>query len=293
VIRQAVETSQPLLDALQHNLTIDLPTHDVVLEADVVRLTQVLANLLNNAAKYTPRGGTIRIEGRHEGREVTVSVTDNGIGIPQEMLPKVFDMFVQVDKSLERAQGGLGIGLSLVKRLVGLHGGSVEGHSKGLGAGSKFVVRLPAKEDSAVLQTGGGSEALSPSRPKVRRILIADDNEDAAVSLAMILSMLGHETRTARNGIEALEIVEQFHPDVVLLDIGMPKLNGYETARQLRQKPGGAQLLLVALTGWGQETDRLRSTEAGFDSHLIKPVDVAHIQSLLEKRSQHRAMPVH
>jgi CheY-like chemotaxis protein len=198
-------------------------------------------------------------------------------------------MFVQVDKSLERAQGGLGIGLSLVKRLVELHGGSVEGHSKGLGAGSKFVVRLPAAEDHAALDALGRREPLTGSRPVVRRILVADDNEDAAMSLALILSMLGHETRTARNGLEALEIAEQFQPEVVLLDIGMPKLNGYDTARRLRQKTDGAQLLLVALTGWGQEADRLRSTDAGFDSHLIKPVDVAQIQRLLtEKRSQHR-----
>jgi PAS domain S-box-containing protein len=289
VIRQAVETSQPILDALQHNLTIDLPAHEVVLEADVVRLTQVFANLLNNSAKYTPRGGAISIEGRHHGHEVTISITDNGIGIPKEMLPRVFDMFVQVDKSLERAQGGLGIGLSLVKRLVELHGGSVEGHSKGLGAGSKFVVRLPAAEDHAALDALGRREPLTGSRPVVRRILVADDNEDAAMSLALILSMLGHETRTARNGLEALEIAEQFQPEVVLLDIGMPKLNGYDTARRLRQKTDGAQLLLVALTGWGQEADRLRSTDAGFDSHLIKPVDVAQIQRLLtEKRSQHR-----
>jgi PAS domain S-box-containing protein len=286
IIRQAVETSQPLLDALQHNLSIDLPRHEVVLEADVVRLTQVFANLLNNAAKYTPRGGTISIEGRHQGHGVSVSIADNGIGIPKEMLPKVFDMFVQVDKSLERAQGGLGIGLSLVKRLVELHGGTVEGQSKGLGAGSKFVVRLPAALDSAAVGSSA-REAPTPEQTNVRRILVADDNEDAAMSLALILSMLGHETRTARNGLEALDIVEQFQPDVVLLDIGMPKLNGYETARRLRAKPEGDELLLVALTGWGQESDRLRSTDAGFDSHLIKPVDVAKIQQLLtEKRAR-------
>jgi PAS domain S-box-containing protein len=286
IIRQAVETSQPLLDALQHNLSIDLPRHEVVLEADVVRLTQVFANLLNNAAKYTPRGGTISIEGRHQGRDMSVSITDNGIGIPKEMLPKVFDMFVQVDKSLERAQGGLGIGLSLVKRLVELHGGTVEGQSKGLGAGSKFVVRLPAALDSEAVDSST-LEATTPEQSNVRRILVADDNEDAAMSLALILSMLGHETRTARNGLEALDIAEQFQPDVVLLDIGMPKLNGYETARRLRAKPDGDELLLVALTGWGQESDRLRSTDAGFDSHLIKPVDVAKIQQLLtEKRGR-------
>ena len=201
------------------------------------------------------------------------------------MLPKVFDMFVQVDKSLERAQGGLGIGLSLVRRLIELHGGSVEGHSKGLGTGSKFVVRLPAALDSAAIDSLAGREVAAPGS-SIRRILVADDNEDAATSLALILTMLGHETRTARNGIEAIEIAEQFQPEVVLLDLGMPKLNGYDTARRLREKENGRQLLLVALTGWGQEEDRVRSSAAGFDSHLIKPVDVGHIQRLLaEKRS--------
>ncbi len=294
VIRQAVETSQPLLDALQHRLTIDLPENDVILDADVVRLTQVFANLLNNAAKYTPPGGAISIEGRHDGHEVTISITDSGIGIPQEMLPKVFDMFVQVDKSLERAQGGLGIGLSLVRRLVDLHGGSVEGHSKGLGAGSTFVVRLPAANNPAATAAPNSRDTAAPASQAMRRILVADDNEDAAMSLALILSMLGHETRTANDGLEAIEIAEQFQPDVVLLDIGMPKLNGYETARRLRQKARGEQLLLVALTGWGQESDRQRSSAAGFDSHLIKPVDVAQIERLLtEKRSEHRGSSTH
>jgi CheY-like chemotaxis protein len=199
-------------------------------------------------------------------------------------------MFVQVDKSLERAQGGLGIGLSLVKRLVELHGGSVEGHSRGLGAGSRFAVRLPAARDSATAAADGRKPAALAGS-KVHRILVADDNEDAAVSLALILSMLGHETRTARNGIEALEIAEQFHPGVVLLDIGMPQLNGYETARRLRQAPHGDDLLLVALTGWGQESDRERSADAGFDFHLTKPVDVAQIQQLLaDRRRQPRTL---
>ena len=294
VIRQAVETSQPLLDALQHHLTIDLPAQDVILDADVVRLTQVFANLLNNAAKYTPPGGAISIEGRHDGGEVTVSIIDNGIGIPQEMLPKVFDIFMQVDKSLERAQGGLGIGLSLVKRLVELHGGRVEGHSRGLGAGSTFVVRLPAASSPAATAARDSRDSPATTLQPVRRILVADDNQDAAMSLAMILSMSGHETRTANDGLEAIEVAEHFQPDVVLLDIGMPKLNGYETARRLRQKARGDELLLIALTGWGQESDRLRSRAAGFDSHLIKPVDVAQIERLLaEKRNEHCAQSAH
>lgn len=280
IIRQAVETSRPIVDAQQHKLTIELPVGEVLLEADAVRLTQVFSNLLNNAAKYTPRGGTISIEGRQGDQDVIVSITDTGIGIPREMLSRVFDMFVQVDKSLERAQGGLGIGLSLVKRLVELHGGTVEGQSKGPGTGSKFVVRLPTTHRPA----GAGrsaNEGAAPNESRSQRILIADDNEDAAASLAIILQMRGHETRTAKDGVDALESAAQFQPDVVLLDIGMPKLNGYETARRLRSKPAGERILLVALTGWGQESDRLRSSAAGFDAHLVKPVKVDQIERLL------------
>jgi PAS domain S-box-containing protein len=280
IIRQAVETSRPIVDAQQHKLTIELPAGEVLLEADSVRLTQVFSNLLNNAAKYTPRGGTISIEGRKHDHEVIVSITDTGIGIPGDMLPRIFDMFVQVDKSLERAQGGLGIGLSLVKRLVQLHGGTVEGQSKGPGTGSKFVVRLPTAQRPA----GAGrsaSEGAIPNESRPQRILIADDNEDAAASLAMILQMRGHETRTAKDGVDALESVARFQPDVVLLDIGMPKLNGYDTARRLRNDPAGERILLVALTGWGQESDRLRSSAAGFDAHLVKPVRVDQIERLL------------
>lgn len=280
IIGQAVETSRPIVDAQQHKLTIELPAGEILLEADAVRLTQVFSNLLNNAAKYTQHGGTISIEGLQRDSEVIVSITDNGIGIPKEMLPRIFDMFVQVDKSLERAQGGLGIGLSLVKRLVELHGGTVEGQSKGLGTGSKFIVRLPMAQRRASAGRAG-SEGAAPHESPPQRILIADDNEDAAASLAMILQMQGHETRTAKDGADALEAASQFQPDVVLLDIGMPKLNGYETARRLRSDPGGKQILLVALTGWGQESDRLRSSAAGFDAHLVKPVRVDQIERLL------------
>jgi len=280
IISQAVETSRPIVDAQQHKLTIGLPAGEILLEADAVRLTQVFSNLLNNAAKYTPPGGAISIEGRQRDQEVVVSITDTGIGIPKEMLPRVFDMFVQVDKSLERAQGGLGIGLSLVRRLVELHGGSVEGHSKGVGSGSQFTVRLPIAQWSA----GAGravSEGAATSESIPQRILIADDNEDAAASLAMILRMQGHDTRTAKDGADTLEVAAEFQPDVVLLDIGMPKLNGYETARRLRSAPASKRVLLVALTGWGQESDRLRSSAAGFDAHLVKPVKLDQIERLL------------
>jgi PAS domain S-box-containing protein len=282
VIRQAVETSGPLIDAQQHKLTIDIPKEEILLEADVIRLTQVFANLLNNAAKYTPRQGHIAIKVSRQGDWATVSVVDSGIGIPEELLAKIFDMFMQVDYSLGRAQGGLGIGLSLVKRLVEMHGGTVEARSQGSGAGSEFIVRLRTASQAAQAADSGTAEK-EPARPVSRRILVADDNKDSATSLALILSMMGHETKTANDGVEALEVGDEFRPEVALVDIGMPKLNGYDTARQMRQKPWGRNALLVALTGWGQEDDLRRSSDAGFDTHLVKPVDVAEIVELVAR----------
>jgi PAS domain S-box-containing protein len=281
IVRQAVVTSNPLIHAQQHTLTIDLPPHEIALDVDAVRMTQVFANLLNNAAKYTPAHGSITITAEEQDGLVTVRVIDNGIGIPRESLTQVFDMFMQVDQSLERAQGGLGIGLSLVKRLVEMHGGTVEAKSRGAGLGSEFIVALPVAKRSAAGATSG--EPGVPPAPKCHCILVADDNKDAAATLALLLKLLGHETRTAHDGIEALEVAEKFRPDVVLLDIGMPRLNGYDTARRLRQESWGRELLIVALTGWGQEADRLRSSSAGFDLHLVKPVDVAEIQRLLAR----------
>ena len=291
VIRQAVETSNPLILAQQHSLTIELPPHELTLDADAVRLTQVFANLLNNAAKYTPAHGHIAIKAEeHEGSAV-VRVIDDGIGIPGELLPQVFEMFMRVDTSLERAQGGLGIGLSLVKRLVEMHDGSVEAVSRGSGLGSEFVVRLPlAKEGAATAKPAAGEASAAPA-PKSHRILVVDDNADAAATLALLLSLLGHETRTANDGIAALEMVDEFHPDVALLDIGMPKLNGYDTARRLRQDSWGREMLLVALSGWAQDADRLKSSKAGFDIHLVKPVDIAEIQRLLARRRDSSRQP--
>jgi PAS domain S-box-containing protein len=281
VIRQAIETSAPIIDSQQHKLSLDIPAHDITLEADVIRLTQVFANLLNNAAKYTPRGGNIRIKAEQRDDSVTVRIIDNGIGIPREMLAKVFDMFMQVDNSLERTQGGLGIGLSLVKRLVQMHGGAVDVHSDGTGAGSEFIVRLPTVANPVAIEQPRGAKLDAAAESTGRRILVVDDNQDSATSLAMILDLMGHETRTANDGMEAIEVADEFRPHAVLLDIGMPKLNGYEAARRMRAKDWGRQILLVALTGWGQETDRLRSSNAGFDAHLIKPVEVAEIERLL------------
>ncbi len=282
VIRQAIETSSPLILAQQHELTIELPSHEIGLDADVVRLTQVFANLLNNAAKYTPRNGKISVTAEEHGDSVTVRVSDNGIGIPPDLLPQIFGMFMQVDKSLERAQGGLGIGLSLVKRLVEMHEGTVEAHSDGVGQGSVFSVRLPTVKAPAHRERPAAAEVLV-APPTGHRILVVDDNKDAASSLALLLRLMGHETRTANNGVEAIEVADQFQPDVALLDIGMPRLNGYETARRLRQKAWGREMLLVAVTGWGQEADRRRSNEAGFNEHLVKPVNVQEIERLLAR----------
>jgi signal transduction histidine kinase len=278
VIQQAVETSRPAIEQANHELTITLPPDPIHVDADVTRLAQVFSNLLNNAAKYTERGGRVQLTVQRLDGEAVVSVKDNGIGIPVHMLQQVFEMFTQVDRNLERAQGGLGIGLSIVKRLVEMHGGSVEARSDGHGLGSEFVVRLPV---ASPLVPGLGSNA-EPSQPSSRhRILVVDDNRDAAISLAMLLRLMGNETRTAHDGLEALEVAAAFGPEVVLLDIGMPRLNGYDTARRLREQPWGKDVVLVALTGWGQEEDRRRSQEAGFNFHMVKPVETEALEKLL------------
>ena len=281
VIRHAIETSAPIIESQQHRLSVDLPPHETTLDVDVVRLTQVFANLLNNAAKYTPRGGSIQIKAEETDGSVIIRIIDNGIGIPQDMLTRVFDMFMQIDNSLERTQGGLGIGLSLVKRLVQMHGGTVEAHSKGPDQGAELVVQLPTARKPTATDQPRAVKLDAAAASTRRRILVVDDNEDSATSLALILGMKGHETRTANDGRQAVDVADAFRPHVVLLDIGMPRLNGYETARLMRQKEWGRQALLVALTGWGQESDRIRSSDAGFDAHLTKPVEVAAIQRLL------------
>ena len=230
-------------------------------------------NLLNNSAKYTDPGGRIELSAQRDRGDVLLTVRDSGIGIPTEAMPGLFTLFSQVDHSLERAQGGLGIGLALVKGLVEMHGGTVEVHSAGVGKGSEFVVRLPRAEDE-------GRREQPPSRadrPGVpgRRVLVVDDNRDAAASLAMMLSLLGHDTRAAHDGLQALELAEAFRPELILLDIGLPKLNGFDACRRIREQPWGTGILIVAVTGWGQEDDIRRSREAGFDQHMVKPVDFA------------------
>jgi signal transduction histidine kinase/CheY-like chemotaxis protein len=276
VIRDALEACQPLIEAGGHELTVSLPPKAILLDADSTRLAQVFSNLLNNAAKYTPRGGSIRLSAERQGDEVAVTVRDTGIGIPADMLPRVFEMFTQVDRSLERSQGGLGIGLSLVRGLVELHGGSVEARSEGPGQGSEFLVRLPLHPPAAQAEPGDSRQAAPPRR----RILVVDDNRDAADSLALLLTLQGSEVRTAYDGLEAIDAAAAFGPDVVLSDLGMPRMNGYEAAQKIRERCSG-RVVLVAMTGWGQEEDKRRSSEAGFDFHLVKPVALEALEQLL------------
>jgi PAS domain S-box-containing protein len=278
VVQHAVETSRPAIEQAGHELTVAMPPGPIFVDADTTRLAQVFANLLNNAAKYTERGGRVRLTVQRRGGEVVVSVKDSGIGIPAPMLSKVFEMFTQVDRNLERSQGGLGIGLSIVRRLVEMHDGTVEAHSDGDGKGSEFVVRLPLALSLVSQPPLADGE---PAAPTGRRILVADDNRDAALSMAMLLGLLGNETQTVHNGLAALKVIPVFQPEVVLLDIGMPGINGYDTARRIRELPAGRDIVLIAVTGWGQEEDRRRSHEAGFNHHLTKPVDPAQLEKLL------------
>lgn len=280
VIDHAVETCRPIIDEAEHTLTVNLPAEPIHLHADKVRLAQIFLNLLNNSAKYTERGGKIELTARVEGSEVVVSVQDNGIGIPAGMLAHVFDMFTQIDPSLERAQGGLGIGLTLVKRLVEMHGGAIEARSAGPGLGSTFTVRLPKSAPRAPQPKPATDAAAGMPAPR-RKILVVDDNRDSARSLAMLLKLGGHEVHTAFDGMEAFSAAESVQPEVVLLDIGLPKLNGYEVARKIRDQKWGGSIVLVALTGWGQDEDRRKSKEAGFDHHFVKPVEQGALNSYL------------
>lgn len=275
---QAVETSRPTIEQAGHDLLIDVPSGPISVDADMTRLAQVFCNLLNNAAKYTEPGGQIRLSVRRHGAEAVVSVRDNGVGIPAQMLPFVFEMFTQVDRNLERSQGGLGIGLSIVKRLVEMHGGSIEAKSDGHGRGSEFVVRLPIVMSLVPTQNDEAKPKLASNR---RRVLVVDDNRDAAKSLAMMLKLMGNETKTAHDGLEALDVAAAYQPDLILLDIGMPKLNGYDTARHIREQPWSKGVVLVALTGWGQDEDRRKSQEAGFDLHMIKPIEPSALEKIL------------
>ncbi len=279
VVESAVETSRPLVESGRHRLTVELPEEPVWLDADPTRVAQVVANLLNNAAKYTEPGGRIWLTAAREGQEAVVRVRDTGVGIPASMLSRVFEPFAQLDYSLARSKGGLGIGLTLVKSLVEMHGGTVEATSAGPGMGSEFVVRLPLAPAPQAAD-GEAPPSAPPTSPR-RRVLVVDDNKDVAQSLAMLLELPGHEVFVAHDGLGALEAAERCQPEVVLLDISLPGMDGYEVARRMRRLPGLKGAVLVALTGWGQEDDRRRSVEAGFDEHMVKPVSLATLQGLL------------
>ncbi|MEO7793915.1 MAG: response regulator [Thermoanaerobaculia bacterium] len=287
VVESALESSRPLIEQFGHHLTIELPTRPVFLEADLVRLSQVFMNLLNNSAKYTPKGGRIGLvaevepPGSEDPVAVVVRVNDSGVGIPAEKLPNLFEMFVQLDDAPGRSNGGLGIGLALVRHLVEMHGGEVEASSAGPALGSEFAVRLPTIAGArmpAAIDTAALGEGTARIR---RRILVVDDMPDNAASLTVLLRQLGHQVETAYGGLEALATVQRLRPQIVLLDLGMPDLDGLQVCRRIRQFEWGSEIILVALTGWGQEQDRRRAYDAGFDAHLVKPLDHVALEALL------------
>jgi CheY-like chemotaxis protein len=282
VVQAAVETSRPLIRLRKHHLVVQLPEEPIILEADLTRIAQVISNLLNNSAKYTDDAGQIRLDAAVDNGFVIIRVRDTGLGIDPELLPHIFDLFTQAERTPDRSEGGLGIGLTLVKRLVEMHGGTVEAHSEGLGSGAEFIVRLPtlASRPAEEPKMAGRVPVVAPPDARSLRILIVDDNVDAADSIAMLLGMEGHETRSVNTARAALLTVGEFKPDVVLLDIGLPEMDGYEVARRLRAMDG-TTMRLVAVTGYGQPADRRRARAAGFDEHMVKPVEPAILQDFL------------
>ena len=285
-IEAAIETSRPMIEAKRHALTVERPAQPVWVNADRVRLAQIFTNLLTNAAKYTDAGGSIHVRIQLAERKVRIVVQDNGIGLSNEALARVFEMFSQLTPAIERSQGGLGIGLALVKGLVELHGGQVFARSPGVGLGSEFAVELPIVDQAAADVPMEGDDAATKNTIGARKILIADDNRDTAQSFAALLELEGCETRTAFSGPEALELAKEFEPDVALLDIGMPDINGYELAALLRAEPWGRKLLLVAMTGWGQEQDKQQARAAGFDAHLTKPIHLSQILAVIDEHTR-------
>jgi CheY-like chemotaxis protein/two-component sensor histidine kinase len=277
VVGRALETCGPLLDQRAVNVNVSSRDGDLVVDGDLTRLVQIVANLVNNAAKFTSPGGRIDVETRRQGALAVLTVRDTGIGIAKEMLPRVFDLFTQVSRSSQGTGGGLGVGLSIVRQLVEMHGGEVTAHSKGPGHGSELTVKLPLLSAPSV-------EAPAPTKPQTaasRRILIADDNDDALQTLSWLLESQGHEVHTARDGLEAVKAAAEVRPEVVILDIGMPNLDGYGAAQRIREQPWGQQITLVAQTGWGQPSDKLRAQQAGFDLHLTKPIDIDRLVAVL------------
>jgi CheY-like chemotaxis protein/two-component sensor histidine kinase len=281
VARKCVETLEPLLRSHGHDLDVSLGDEPLGVHGDPVRIEQMLSNLITNAIKYTPRGGKIQVRAGAEEGQAVISVKDSGVGIDSATLPYIFDLFAQGPASLERSQGGLGIGLTLVKRLVEMHGGSVEARSEGLGCGSEFTLRFPLEAIR--------SEAKSPAEPAgppkegtARKILIIEDNEDNRNTLRALLACMGHEVDVAQDGMLGIERARAFQPEVALIDIGLPGLNGYRVAETLRTEPWGDRMVLIALTGYGQSEDRRRAFEAGFDAHLVKPVSFENLLSILD-----------
>jgi CheY-like chemotaxis protein/anti-sigma regulatory factor (Ser/Thr protein kinase) len=283
ILQNAIESSRPLIEKCSHALSITIPADPIHLLVDPTRLTQAFSNLLNNAAKYMPEGGRISLIAELRPDALSVKVQDKGIGIPADMLSRIFEMFVQVDRSLERSYGGLGIGLTLVKQLVEMHGGRVEAESPGPGCGSTFTIYLPRSLVVDGTQPAGGRKDRCYDPAERRRILIVDDNADSARSLAELLKLAGADVSVAYDGIEAVGAVAVFRPEIILLDIGLPKLNGYEVVQRIRANSDGRAITCIAVTGWGAEHDRQRAIESGFDYHMTKPVDFAALQKLLNQ----------
>jgi CheY-like chemotaxis protein/two-component sensor histidine kinase len=282
VVRNAVEATKPAMDQAGHQFHLRLPAGRLRLDVDANRMTQVITNLLHNAAKYTPPKGRIELTAEHLGGEVTIAVSDTGIGIPAAKIDSVFEMFTQIHEGGEHGRTGLGIGLTLVKRLVEMHGGSVAVQSGGPNLGTTFQVRLPAAPNSSADVARAPQECIDPPTADMRRVLVVDDNVDILDSLGRLVATMGHDVRRAQDGLEAIEICRTFQPHIVLMDLGMPRLDGLEAARRMRQEPWGKELALVAISGWGQDSDRQRTAEAGFDRHLVKPITIISLREVLE-----------
>jgi signal transduction histidine kinase/ActR/RegA family two-component response regulator len=280
LMERAVETARPLIESARHRLELQLPGEDLTLQADPARIIQVIGNLLNNAAKYTPDGGHIRLAAWQAGDRAVLEVADNGIGIPLQEQGKLFQMFTQLNHSAGRAKGGLGIGLSLVRTLVQMHGGSVQVASEGLDEGTRFTVELPLAEGRRQAQSAGQKEGVATD---TRRVLVVEDNRDGLETLVALLDMLGYEVAGAADGREALDVARRFRPQIVLLDLGLPVMDGFEVARALRADPSLKDVFIAALTGWGAEGDRRRTAQAGFDAHLTKPVELAALEATLSR----------
>ncbi len=285
VVLHAVEAARPLMERKQQQLELKMPTESIELEADDARLAQVVSNLLNNASKYTDAGGRITLTVAREGNSAVIRVCDTGVGLSSEALSRIFEMFAQVDATLERSQGGLGIGLTLARTLVEMHDGTLTASSAGPGCGSEFTVRIPARPRTTANVMTSSPTTPPAAKPSAggRKVLVVDDNHDSATTLAMLLKLSSHKVEKAHDGEEALAVAERFQPEVILLDIGLPKLNGYEVVRKLREQPWGKGIKVFALTGWGQEEDRQKSKEAGFDDHIVKPVQHATLVKLLSE----------